>query len=194
VVDFGQVECSGLSEVGASVLVNGQPVDLKDKAFASSIPLPVVGEYKIQVVARMKGKAPHTETVTIKRVEDLSLIISEWAGGVNKSLTYQVLSRDPGTHAGKKIKIDGQIVNINAERGVTAFLLYVTQGCPKGSGARCAVYVIYRGEMKAKLHSWVSVYAKVRGTRAVDLPGGSKLHVPAVDAAFVRKKNKLKGR
>jgi hypothetical protein len=84
---------------------------------------------------------------------------------------------------GKKVKYHGRVVNISTERGVTAFLLYVGTGCP--AGAKCAIYVAFRGETDAGLQSMVDVYGKVRGTWDVQLQGGKQETMPALDAEFV---------
>ena len=118
--------------------------------------------------------------------------IADWSKDLNKRLDYATIGRGPNAHAGKKIKLNGRIVNINTEKGVTAFLLYIAEGC--GAGALCAIHAVFRGETEAGLHSWVDVYGVVKGTRTVDLPSGKKLDVPAVEAVFVEKSKRKKGR
>ncbi len=192
VVASGTVTCAGMTEEGAQVTVNGEPVGVTAVGFNTSVPLPSLGEHSVKVTARAPGKAPHTESLTVTRIEDLADAISDWSKDLDTRLDYATIGRDPNAHAGKKIKLNGRIVNINTEKGVTAFLLYIAQGC--GAGALCAVHGVFRGETEAGLQSWVNVYAVVKGIRTVDLPSGKKLDVPAVEAVFVEKSKRKKGR
>ena len=177
--------CSGTTEDGAAVTVNGSPVGVTAVGFSTTVPLATVGDHKIAISARVAGKAPHTRTLTVKRIESFDNAIAEWSKDLDKTLDYPTVGRDPNSHAGKKIKLNGRVVNISTEKGVTAFILYVREGCP--ARGKCAVYVVFRGETDAGLQSWVDVYGTVRGTRSVDLQQGLKIEVPAVDAAFVVK-------
>jgi zinc-ribbon domain len=188
VVASPSVTCAGVAENGAQITVNGKPVGVTAIGFMSTVPMPSLGEHKINVTARAPGKAPRQRTVTVTRIDNLDGAIEQWSKDVDKGMDYPTIGRDPNAHVGKKVKLNGRVVNINTEKGVTAFLLYIASGCP--AGARCAVYVVYRGETEAGLQSWVDVFGTVRGTRAVDLPNGQKLEVPAVDAQFVIKTKK----
>ncbi len=187
IVAVDAITCAGVTEKGASVTVNGQAVGVTVVGFNTRIPLARLGDHQINVTARAPGKASRTQTVKVTRIEDLSSAIETWSKDLDKKLDYPTVGRDPNVHANKKIKLSGRVVNINTEKGVTVFLLYIDSkgGCP--AGARCAVYVIYRGETEAGLQSWVDTYGIVKGTRTVDLSGGKKLDVPAVEAKFVVK-------
>ena len=179
------VTVSGITENGAQITVNGQAVGVAARAFGTIVPLPSIGKNKIEIVARATGKAPRKRVVQVTRVQSLEPAINQWAEDLDTSLEYPTIGRDANAHIGKKIKLQGRIVNISTEKGITAFLIYIAEGCP--AGARCAVYGVFRGETDAGLQSWVNVYGTVKGTRSVDLPNGQKLIVPAVEAAFVQK-------
>jgi hypothetical protein len=183
VVAVDSVTCSGVTEEGATVSVNGEPVGVTAAGFNTTVSLGAIGDHVITVLARVSGKAPRTEKVKVMRVQSLDTAIEEWSSDVDRSLDYPRLARDPNLHSGKKVTFSGRVVNINTKKGVTAFLLYVGEGCP--SGAKCAIYVAFRGETDAGLQSLVDVYGTVRGTRDVDLTGGRKETMPALDAAFV---------
>ncbi len=185
VVATDSVTCAGVTEDGAQVTVNNQPVGVTAVGFNTSVPLVNLGEHRIEVMSRAPGKAPRTQSVAVTRIESLDSAIADWSKDLDKRLDYPTIGRDPNAHLGKKIKLSGRVVNINTEKGVTAFLLYIADGCPKG--ARCAVYVVFRGETDAGIQSWVDVYGVAKGTRSVDLPNGKKLEVPAVEAQFVLK-------
>jgi hypothetical protein len=175
--------CSGTTENGAQVTVNGSPVGVTAIGFSAAVPLPELGEHKVAVTARAPGKAPSAQTLTVNRIESFDSAIEQWSTDLDKSLDYPTVGRDPNAYSGKKIMLHGRVVNISTEKGVTAFILYVKEGCP--ARGKCAVYVVYRGETDAGLQSWVDVYGTVRGTRSVDLQQGLKIDVPAVDATFV---------
>jgi hypothetical protein len=183
--------CSGSSEEGAQVTVNGKAVGVTAVGFNTSLPLTTIGEHQITIMARAPGKAPRTRVVTVTRLESFDDAIAAWSRNLDKKLDYPTIGRDPNAHIGKKVKLNGRVVNIKAEKGVTAFILYVGEGCPAKS--QCGVYVVFRGETDAGLHSWVDVYGVVRGNRAVDLQDGRKMEMPALDAEFVVKSEKSPG-
>jgi hypothetical protein len=190
------VTCAGRTEDGAQVKVNGKAVGVSTVGFNKSVLLPSLKEHEIVIEARAPGKAPRLRKIRVTRIESFDVAIEQWSKDLEEKLAYPALARDPNAHSGKKVRLTGRVVNINTEKGVTAFLLYIAGGCP--AGARCAVYVLFRGETEAGLQSWVDVYGKVTGSRAVDLPQGQKLEVPAVDASFVletkHKKKRRRGR
>jgi hypothetical protein len=193
VVDVAQITCAGIVDRDAAVQVNGQPVGATAVGFSTIVPLPNLGKYDIKIIARSPGKAPSSQTLSVTRIESLATAIKQWSEDLPKpELDYPTLGRDTNAQVGKKIRLSGRIVNINTEKGVTVFLLYVADGCP--AGARCAAYTVFRGETDAGLQSWVDVYGTVRGTSAVDLPSGGKLDVPALDASFVAKSIRKAGK
>ncbi|MCP4198603.1 MAG: hypothetical protein GY762_15770 [Proteobacteria bacterium] len=191
IVDSAAVTCAGVTDKGAVVTVNGNPVGVSAVGFNTNVPLPNLGEHQIEVTAHAPGKAPRKTTVSVMRIENLSNAIKDWSADLNRRLDYPTLGRDPNAHVNKKVKLSGRIVNINTEKGVTAFLLYVAKECP--AGARCAVYGVFRGETDAGLQSWVNVFGRVKGSRAIDLPNGQKIEVPAVEAKFVVKRGRKRG-
>ncbi len=192
IVDTETVTCAGITEEGAKVTVNGKAVGITAVGFNTSVPLPAMGEHSIQITARAPNKAPRTQTVKVTRIGDLKGAIATWSEELDPRLDYPTLARSPNAHVNKKAKVTGRVVNINTEKGVTVFLLYMATSCPKG--AKCAIYVVYRGETDAGMYSWVDVYGKVAGSRAVDLPSGEKLEVPAINADFVVKSAAQKGK
>lgn len=193
VVALDVITCSGVTEEGATVTVNGSPVGVTAAGFNTSVPLDAIGDHVIEVSARAPGKAPRVSKIKVTRIQSLDTAIEDWAEDLDRSLDYPNLARDPNLHTGKRVHFSGRVVNISTKKGVTAFLLYVGKGCP--SGAKCAVYVAFRGETDAGLQSLVDVYGTVRGTWDVDLTGGRKETMPALDAAFVvRSEDGKKGR
>jgi hypothetical protein len=187
-----EVTCSGSTEDGAQVTVNGQPVSVIANRFSTKVTLAALGEHQIVVKARTPSKAPSSIQRKVVRLESLADAIAEWSKDLDSKLDYPTLARDATAQNGKKIKIAGRIVNINTAKGRTAFLLYVGEGCP--AGARCAVYVAFPGETNAGLQSLVEVYGQVRGTKDVDLRGGEQETMPAIEAKFVVEQQAKKGK
>ncbi|MBW2276675.1 MAG: hypothetical protein JRF63_04230 [Deltaproteobacteria bacterium] len=190
VVSFETVTCSGSTEDGAEVMVNGQPASVIARRFSSSVQLAEVGQHEVVVTARVLGKAPATRKIKVSRIDNFDQVLSEWSGDLDTKLDFPTLARDPAAQTNKKIKLSGRVVNINTEARATALLLYVGEGCP--AGARCAVHVVFQGETDAGLQSLVDVYGIVRGTHDVDLRGGRKETMPAVKAEFIVKQKPTK--
>ena len=184
------VTCSGIAEEGATIEVNDKPVPVSAVGFSTLVPLPSFGEHVLTVTAKTTAKAPRTKTLKVTRVESLTPVVEAWSKDLNIKLDYPTIGRDPNAYVGKKVKLNGRVVNINTVKGVTAFILYVGEGCPAKS--KCAVYVVFKGETEAGLQSWVNVFGTVRGTHAVDMQNGVKIEVPAVDAEFVVKSDPKK--
>jgi hypothetical protein len=177
------VTCAGAVDDGAVVTVNGAAVGVMAAGFRASVPLPAIGKHTVTIEARAPGKAPRTATLEVTRIQSFDAALEAWSADLDRGIDYPTLARDPNLVVGKKIALHGRVVNISTERGVTAFLLYVGEGCP--AGAKCAVYVAFRGETDAGLQSMVDVYGKVRGTWDVQLEGGGRETMPAIDAEFV---------
>jgi len=183
VVDSPSVVCSGETEEGAVVTVNGDRTAVTAGRFETKVALPKSGETAIEVTSKSAGKAPRRETLRVKRVENLEAEALKYAAGVDGTIDYPTLGRNPDGLVGRKVKMSGRIVNIKTELGVTVFLLYVSAGCPKES--RCGLYGVFKGESQAGLYSWVTVYGEVRGKRDVQIKDGESIQVPAVEAAFL---------
>lgn len=183
VVDTNEISVQGSSVPGAAIEINGQKLTASETGFSATIPLMVEGPNKIIIKAMAAGAAPITREVTVTKVNDLTPYIESWSQQLEEDFDFAKLSRNTDAHAGKKIRLTGRIVNINTAKGVTAFLMYVDNGCPQGG--QCGIYVAFRGETEAGLQSMVNVYGTVRGIQNVDFAGGSQKALPAIDATYV---------
>ena len=183
VVDSEEITVAGTVVPGTVVRVNGNKIKSGDTGFSTTVPIPTIGVNKINVTAAAPNSAPSIKELIITRVDDLTPHVESWSEDLDKSFNFAKLSRDTDTHAGKKIHLSGRIININTERGVTAFLMYVDKGCPRGG--QCGIYVVFRGETEAGLQSMVDVYGIVRGTHDVAFASGTQKTLPAIDAAYV---------
>jgi len=178
-----RVECTGKTELDAEIKINGTPVDVNGGKFATTIPLPDFKTYEIVVVAYSPKRGPRTTTVKVERVEDMSAEIDEYTKSVDADLSWEKLARDPTTYTGKKVTFDGRIFNIRAEKGVTAFQMLVSEGCP--DGARCTLVATFRGETSAGEQSLVTVLGEVRGIQTLQTATGTKFDAPQIEAAYV---------
>ncbi|MBN2803526.1 MAG: zinc ribbon domain-containing protein [Deltaproteobacteria bacterium] len=183
VVDSDEIIITGKSETDAIITVNGKTVSSTAAGFGTSLDLDKAGPFKIIVKAKVKDKAPAIKEILVTKVDSLEPFIKSWSEDIDPKFDYPKLSRNTVVYTGKKIKIEGRIVNISTANGITAFLMYIDKGCPKGG--KCAAYVAFKGETEAGLQSMVNVYGTVRGTRDVDFAGGKKKTLPAIDAKFV---------
>ncbi|MBN2528005.1 MAG: hypothetical protein JXR76_16565 [Deltaproteobacteria bacterium] len=183
VVASPEITVSGSAVKGTIVTINNHKITAGDAGFSTTVPLPKDGSNKISITAAAPDSAPNTQEIAVTRVADLAPYIEAWSKDLDSKFDFAKLSRDTTAHTGKKIHLSGRIININSARGVTAFLMYVDNGCPPGG--QCGVYVAFRGETDAGLQSMVDVYGTVRGTHEVDFAGGAKKALPAIDAVYV---------
>jgi hypothetical protein len=178
-----KVECTGKTELDAEIRINGAPVDVSGGKFATTIPLPEFKTYEIEVVAYSPKRGPRKALVKVERVEDMSAEIEAYKGSVDGDLSWEKLARDPTTYTGKKVAFDGRIFNIRVEKGVTAFQMLVSEGCP--DGARCTLVATFRGETSAGEQSLVTVLGEVRGVQTLQTATGTKFDAPQIEASYV---------
>ncbi len=190
-----KVECMGKTDADAEVTINGSPVDVNSGKFAITIPLPKPGEFEIKIEAFSPKRGPRAASVKVERVGDMDAEISAFKDQVEKDLTWEKLSREPTVYKGKKVAYQGRIFNIRTEKGVTAFQMLVSEGCP--DGARCTLVATFRGETSAGEQSLVTVLGEVTGVQTLQTATGSKFDAPQIEAKFVvpqqdKKKKKKK--
>ncbi|MFH1437566.1 MAG: zinc-ribbon domain-containing protein [Pseudomonadota bacterium] len=192
-----KVECIGKTDADAEVTINGSPVDVNSGKFAITIPLPSPGVFEIKIEAFSPKRGPRAVSVKVERVGDMEAEIGEFKDQVEKDLTWEKLSREPTVYKGKKVAYQGRIFNIRTEKGVTAFQMLVSEGCP--DGARCTLVATFRGETSAGEQSLVTVLGEVTGVQTLQTATGSKFDAPQIEAKFVvpqqdKKKKKKKGK
>ena len=195
-----KVECMGKTDADAEITINGSPVNVNSGKFAIAIPLPNPGEYEIKVEAFSPKRGPRAASVKVERVGDMNEEIGAFKDGVEKDLTWEKLAREPTSYKGKKVAFQGRIFNIRTEKGVTAFQMLVSEGCP--DGARCTLVATFRGETNAGEQSLVTVLGEVTGVQTLQTATGSKFDAPQIEAKFVvpqkdkkkKKKKKKKGK
>ena len=178
-----KVECMGRTELEVEIKINGSPVDVNNGKFATTVPLAEVKTYTITIEAYSPKRGPKVSTVTVERVADMSAEIAAYEKDVEKDLSWEKLAREPASYTGKKVMFEGRIFNIRTEKGVTAFQMLVSEGCP--AGARCTLVATYRGETSAGEQSLVKILGEVRGIQTLQTAAGSKFDAPQLEVQYV---------
>jgi hypothetical protein len=187
-----KVECMGRTELEAEIKINGSPVDVNNGKFATTVPLAEVKTYTITIEAYSPKRGPKVSTVKVERVADMSAEIAAYEKDVEKDLSWEKLAREPTSYTGKKVAFEGRIFNIRTEKGVTAFQMLVSEGCP--AGARCTLVATYRGETSAGEQSLVKILGEVRGIQTLQTAAGSKFDAPQLEVQYVLPLEEKKGK
>lgn len=183
VVDRDSIQCTGLTESGAEVTINGTKVPSPEGRFSHSVPLPTLGEFPIEVAATVQGKAPRTLRFKVSRAESLAPAIQEFAASIDGSLDFERVNRDPEAVRGRPVRFHGRVVAVESSSGQTLMQVLVDEGCAQEG--RCSIHVTYRGEAEISLFAWVTIYGTVSGRWEGQTQGGNRLIMPAIVARFV---------
>jgi hypothetical protein len=186
------VECTGLTEEGTEIRINGAPVEVSGTSFSTKVPLPSVGDHKIVIDGFNPHRGPSQRTVSVVRVESLDAEIDAYEETLEKDLGWESLGRDPEAYKGKHVSLHGRIISFKTTEGVSAFQLLVDKGCP--AEARCMIKVDYKGETSAGKDSWVTVLGEVMGKFTVQTAEKKTFDVPSIQAAFVIRDEDAKGK
>ncbi len=184
VTDAAQIECAGVTEDGAAVVVNGAPVTVVGGRFATPVPLPAVGSHPVAVRATAPGKAAKTTSLTVRRVQSLRAEMLAFEREVDRALTWEAVRERGAALRGQKVAFVGEIFNIRSEAGTTAIQALV-RGCP--SSQRCSIWVVYRGTTDAQNRDVVKILGVLGGEQTYVTSRGEQLTVPRIEARFVAK-------
>lgn len=100
-----------------------------------------------------------------------------------QSVSYKVLNKNPDGHKGEKVKLKGQIMQIQEEGGQTFMLLSVTS---LGYGYWTDnVAVAYYGKIDAYEEDVIAIYGDVTGAFSYKSRAGWDITVPGVLAKYV---------
>jgi hypothetical protein len=180
VTDQTEVDVAGVVEAGASVTVDGVPVEVRSGHFAVPRALPEVGVHRIEVVARSPRKLPASATVTVTRVADLAEEARRFP--VEPGLGYSRIRTAPATFIGRKVMIEGRVYNVENVSGHSVVQL-LARDCPRGD--QCPVWVEYPTSTHIDVGSSVRVYGTVAGEQQFRSESGRMNTVPRIDAAFL---------
>lgn len=171
---------SGQSSPGAKLTVNGATVGLDTRGFFEvELPRPTSSPWKIEVRSSRKDAATRGAEVTVDVAADGAR--ADWLKAFEgqAKLSYADLSSDPGSRAGQRIVLTGELVDTRLVGRQTVSLLEPKDCAGKGS---CLVRVLSDRPAPPKgkkTRVWGIVAPK-------PLTDGGKV-IPEVDAAFVDK-------
>ena len=180
VTDRDVVEIAGEVEPGATVSIDGHPVEVRQGRFLHRFPLPLPGELRPQVVATAEGQAPHAITLRLQRVSDLGKAAEGFVP--NAAVSYVKLAQNAEIYRGQKVALEGRVYNVSVQGGHSALQVLV-RSCPKGE--RCPLWVSYPAATDFTVDSWVRVLGTVAGEQAFVSETGEQKRVPKVQAAFL---------
>ena len=181
ITDQGTVEVAGSVAAGATVMLDGTALELRDGRFLQRVPVAEVREYRLQLMVRQPGFAPRHREIVVRRVADLSAEAARYP--VDATLTYARIAQNPAIYRGQSMAVEGRVYHVDVHEGRSVLQMMVRE-C--GGGQRCALWVTYPAATEATVGSWVRVVGDVAGEQAFQpRSGGATMTVPRVDARFV---------
>jgi hypothetical protein len=180
ITDSSTIEIAGAVDRGASLTIDGKPVEVDGGRFLHRYPLPKPGKYAPQIVASSEGKAPHVLQISVDRVPDLAKAAQGFT--VDPELTYAKIAQNPAIYRGQRIAVEGRVYNVNVEAGRSALQMLVRE-CPDGQ--RCPLWVSYHAATEFTVDSWVRVLGVVQGEQQFRSETDEIKVVPKVEATFL---------
>lgn len=181
VTDQSTVEVAGSVAAGATVMLDGAALELREGRFLQRVPVPEVREYRLQLLVRQPGFAPRQREIVVRRVADLAAEAARYP--VDATLTYARIAQNPAIYRGQSMALEGRVYHVDVHEGRSVLQMMVRE-C--GGGQRCALWVTYPAATEATVGSWVRVVGDVAGEQAFQpRSGGATMTVPRVDARFV---------
>jgi hypothetical protein len=192
VVDGASFRVAGRTSKGATMTLNGQPVQVDaDGSFAQAYDAATPGDIPVEVRADLPQLASRTAHFAVKRVVRLADEARRRERGVWLGYDSIVSAGDGAT--GKDTVVEGDVVESRASGGQVVALVDDARGCGKAAGAAaapCLVRVVASADAGLDHGTHVRVYGKVTGVVAgvaTGAAGKPDAPVPAVQADFVMK-------
>jgi hypothetical protein len=177
VVDDDKVLVAGRAARGATVTVAGRAVTVAaDGGFESLVPLPAVGDVRVEVRGGTKVLLPRTVHIGVSRVA--SLDDAAKAFEQQKPLPYDAVMSDLAGKTGRPIVVEGEVLESRSLGHRTLALVNDTRGC---ASSPCLARVIVGRDMALTRGDRLRAYARV--TRAFTTPSGQT--IPEVESLFV---------
>jgi hypothetical protein len=180
VTDRAEVDVAGVVEAGATVTIDGDPVEVVSGHFLVRRPLPDLGEHRFAVVARSPRKLPASVAVTVTRVADLAAEARRFP--VERGLGYAQIRTAPATFVGRRVMIEGHAFNVEIAGGRSVVQI-LAKDCPRGD--QCPVWVEYPASTDLTAGRDVRVFGTVGGEQQFRSETGRTHTVPRIDAAFL---------
>jgi hypothetical protein len=180
VTDKATAAVSGQTRPGAALTIDGQAaaVDAQGR-FAVRVELPASGDKTIEIMASSPPLAPRIVKSKITRAASIESAMKELEG--QGAVAYDVFGADPKSHAGKKVVVDGEVVEARTGQGYTVLLVEEKKACAKG--ASCLVRVVHGDEDKLARGDVIRAVGRLVGS----VSSGGGRTVPDIEAAAVAK-------
>lgn len=178
VTDKDKIWVAGRTAKGATVAVNGKPVDAASGVFAVQIDAAPDAETAIEVRSSAPQVAPRIARAKVKRVK--SVDADAKAFEASSHLGYDAVNADVAANTGQPLVVEGKVLEARVLNHETVSVVDDKRGCAKGP---CIVRVTYGAESDVRGGDVVHAYGTV--IRPFKTPDGKT--VPEVDAQILVK-------
>lgn len=164
----------------ATVLIDGQSVDVVAGHARWTLTLPGMGERRVRIDILEPGRMRRITSLRVVRVRDLDAAASDFTG--DPAMTYAAFD-DAVTSRGRQVDVTGHAYHVRVESG-RSFIQMMVDACPIPAG--CPLWVEYPSVTTARIGDAIRVrgtYAGIQTYRDESLR--ADLRAPRVDAAFV---------
>jgi hypothetical protein len=177
IVEDDKVLVAGRAARGATVTVAGAAVSVApDGAFETRVPLPAVGDVRVEVRGGTNVLLPRTIHIVVSRVT--SLDDAARAFEREKPLGYDAVMSDVAGKTGQPVVVDGEVLESRSLGHRTLALVDDKRGC---ASSPCLARVIVGRDIALVRGDRLRAYARV--TRAFTTPSGQT--IPEVESLFV---------
>jgi len=180
VTDRTSVEIAGAVDPAGRLTIDGAAIQVHAGRFVHAYPLPRPGLQTPTIVARAPRKAPRTQVIHIRRVEDLAAEAASFE--LDRSLTYARVEQNPSIYRGQSVAFEGRVYNVEVQAGRSVIQMLV-RDCPRAH--QCSLWVTYPAATDSTVGSWIRVLGTIAGEQQFRAESGRIVTVPRVDASFV---------
>ena len=180
VTDADRFVVAGRTAKGASVTVNGRPLESATGIFFGTFELPAASETPVEIRAAGPHVAPRTARFSVKRVANLEAEAKAFEAA--HTLGYDAVSSNVEANVGQGLAIDGEVRQSRIVNHQTVAIVDSRHGCAKRP---CIVRVVYGGDLDLKPRQPLRAYGTItRAFSAGDAAPNGK-PIPEVEADFV---------
>jgi len=177
VVSTDQLVLAGRAARGATVSVDGKPVDLSPEGlFETTILLDALGERNVEVRSATAALVTRTVHVVMKRVAHLTAEAKDFER--QPLVGYDNAVKDFAGTVGRAMVVDGEVIESRTVGHRTVALVDDRRGCAKGP---CLARVVVRQDITIAAGKVLHAYGRLSHPYTTS-PGQT---VPEVDADFV---------
>lgn len=178
ITDKNRFTVAGRTAKGATVSVNGRPLESSTGVFAQTFELPKLGDTAVEVRSSAPQVAPRTARLTVRRVEKLETEAKDFEA--SSPLSYDAVRADIAGHVGQRFAVEGEVFEARTLNHQTVALV-ADRRCTTAKTSPCLVRILHGGDLALRPRDTVRAYGLV--TKAFAAPDGTT--VPEVEASFV---------